>query len=58
MSTTRPLVAGVLLPLAVVAGAALPWVLRGADLPDPVPTHWSLGGGPTATARPWPPPCR
>ena len=43
---SRRLVAGIVLPVAIVAVSVVPWILVWSRLPDPVATHWGLGETP------------
>jgi hypothetical protein len=46
MHATRRTALVVALPAAIAGAAVLPWVLGWSRLPDPVATHWAIGGAP------------
>jgi hypothetical protein len=46
MHATRRTALVVALPAVIAGAAVLPWVLGWSHLPEPVATHWTIGGGP------------
>ncbi len=46
MHATRRTALVVALPAVIAGGALLPWVVAWSRLPDPVATHWAIGGDP------------
>jgi Domain of unknown function (DUF1648) len=46
MHRTRRTALVVALPVVIAGVAVLPWVLAWSGLPDPVATHWAIGGEP------------